>query len=261
MGFFDFLKKKKVINEIPPSTWLPTQPPVYDYDRSHPTEDALKRFQKTNDLKEMGRILAENGVISVPKDKYHNTLGQSLEHLDENGELPFGWAYHNKDFTDKIEKEFSYFLNCWTSVRGKDTFKEYGALRSLIMYIKDAEKLCKSKGECFSKWFFDCVANREYLEKRQADLDYIKEHFDELLKKESCKRDIEQNLLPHLKQDLLKIIQNNPGILQTNIYKMFDKAAKEYISSELYFLEKDGLLVREKSGRTYSIKFRNDLSR
>lgn len=173
MGIINFLKKKKDTDEIPPSTWLPTPPPVYDYDCSRPAEDALKRFQKTNDLKEMGQILAENGVISVPKDKYHNTLGQSLEHLDENGELPFGWTYHNREFTDKIEKKFSYFLNNWLNSRGKDNLKEYSALKSLIMYIKDAEKLCKSKGECFSKWFSDCVADRKYLKKREIELEQL----------------------------------------------------------------------------------------
>lgn len=174
MGILDLFKKKD-LDETPPSTWLPTPPPVYDYDRTRPKEDAMKRFQKTNDLKEMGQILAENGVISVPKDNNHNTLGQSLEHLDENGELPFGWAYHNKKFTDKIENEFSYFLKCWTNVRGKDTLKEYTALKSLIVYIKDAEKLCKSKGECFSKWFSDCVADREYLKKREIELKQLQD--------------------------------------------------------------------------------------
>lgn len=259
MGIFDLFKKKD-LDETPPSTWLPTPPPVYDYDRTRPKEDAMKRFQQTNDLKEMGQILAENGVISVPKDKHHNTLGQSLDHLDEDGELPFGWAYHNKKFTDKIENEYRYFLNSWLSSRGKDIRQERAALKSFILYMKDVQKLCDSKGECFSVWCSGLIG-KEQLEKRQKDLQYIEEHFDELLEKEAYKRDIEQNLLPHLRADLIEIIKQNQGILQTDVYKKFEKEAKEYISSELYFMEKDRLIIREKAGRTYSIRIRSDLSR
>lgn len=253
MGIFDLFKKKD-LDETPPSTWLPTPPPVYDYDRTRPKEDALEKFQKTNDLKEMGQILAENRVISVPKDKHHNTLGQSLEHLDENSELPFGWVYHNKEFVNKTENEHRYFLNAWVNSRGKGIRQERNALEAFIQYMNDVQKLCDSKGECFSVWCSEHLIGKGYFEKRQNDLKYIEEHFDELLEKESCKRDIEQNLLPHLKSDLLKIIRENPGILQRDIYKLFDKSAKEYISSELYFMAKNHLIIREKSGSTYSIK-------
>lgn len=157
MGLFDFLKKKRIIKQI----------------------------ESTNDLGTMAKALAESGIISVPKDKYHNTFGQSLDHLDEDGELPFGWVYHNKEFTDKILFEFSHFLNSWIEVRGKDVSKEYAALKSLVLYIKDAKNLCDSKTECFSKWFSDCIADQKYLEVREADLKYIEEHFDESLEKEA----------------------------------------------------------------------------
>lgn len=169
MGILDFLKKKEM-NKIPPSMFPSSSPPIYDYCRPSPKENALEKFQKTNDLKEMGQILAENGVISVPEDKHHNALGQSLEHLDENGELPFGWIYHNKEFVNKIENEFRYFLNTWINTRGKGALEESTALKSLVVYIKDAEKLCKSKGECFSKWFSDCVADQKYIAARESDL-------------------------------------------------------------------------------------------
>lgn len=158
MGIFDFLKKKKDFNEVPPSAWLPTPPPVYDYDRTRPVEEHFTIELNKSDLKRLS------------KEKPNKT---DFTHLDENGELPFGWAYHNKEFTDKIKNEFSYFLNCWIKVRGKNTSEECAALKSLITYIKDADKLCKSKGECFSKWFSDCVADRQYLKKRELELEQL----------------------------------------------------------------------------------------
>lgn len=232
MGLFDFLKKKKNtnLNNVDPLnidsliSWYKSQKP-------NATEKDIANFF---------------AKIAEPE--------KDLEHLTPEGELPWGWFNQNKSFTNKIQNEYSYFLDNWINSRGKDVRTEYGALKSLVLYIKDAKTLCETKGECFSKWFSDCIADREYLEIRQADLKYIEEHYDELLKQEQVKRNIEQNLLPHLRTDLLNIIQSTPGILQTDIYKKFDPPAKEYVSSELYFMAKDGIIKREKAGRTYSLK-------
>lgn len=156
MGLFDFLKKKKETDEVPPSTWLPTQPPK-NYQEHKPIEETFSITANKSDLKKK------------PKKK------PLLTHLDENGELPFGWFYQNKDFTNKIEKEYSYFLNNWINSRGKGTLNEYSALKSLILYIQDSERLCRSKGECFSKWFSDCIADQEYIEKRLNDLKNVEQ--------------------------------------------------------------------------------------
>lgn len=155
MGLFDFLKKKDK-DEVPPSTWLPTPPPVHDYDRIRPTVEHFTAQVNKSDLKRTGK-----------------TKKPDLTHLDENGELPWGWLYHNREFTEKIEKEFSYFLNRWISSRGKGASTEYAALKSLILYIKDAGNLCDSKGECYSKWFSDCVADQKYLAARESDLKHL----------------------------------------------------------------------------------------
>lgn len=228
MGIFDLFKKKD-LDETPP--------PVYGYDCTTPTEHHFTINLTKSDLK---RLTKEK-----PKEP-------DLSHLDEDDELPFGWFYQNKEFVNKIENEYRYFLNLWLTSRGKDVRAERDALKSFIRYMKDVQNLCDSKGECFSSWCSGLIG-KEQLEKRQKDLQYIEEHFDELLEKEACKRDIEQNLLPHLRADLIEIIKRDQGILQTDVYKLFDEAAKEYISSELYCMEKDKLIIREKAGRTYSI--------
>ena len=97
-----------------------------------------------------------------------------LSHLDENGELPWGWIYQNREFTDKIQKEYSFFLNQWISSR--NTLNEYAALKSLILYIEDGMKLCDSFGECHVKWFNDCIADSDYLKKRKSDLESFHLH-------------------------------------------------------------------------------------
>lgn len=208
--------------------------------------------KKENDLYTTGETLAKNNIISAPTDDGCNTFGESMEHLDEEGELPFGWILAKNEFTEKVQSEFSFFLNNWLNSRS-NVEKEYDALKLLIRYIKDVQKICDSKGECYSKWFSDYVADKKYLEKREGDLKYIEDNIDELLRLEKFNSAFEKNVLPHLRDDLLKIIESNPGILQTDVYKMFEPEAKSYLSSELYFMEKGNLIRRKKQGRSYAL--------
>lgn len=212
----------------------------------------MKQFESAKDLGEMGRVLAENDVISAPKDDHHNVFGECIDHLDEDGELPFGWTAHHSEFTGNLQGEFSHFLNDWVN-SSNDVKKEYAALKSLIQYMEDVQTLCDSKGECFSVWCSEYLIGGGVLEKRKADLKYMEEHFDELLEKEKFDKAFKENVLPHLREDLLKIIEDNPGILQTDVYKMFGPEAKDSLSSELYFMAKDGLIHREKQGRSYAL--------
>lgn len=212
----------------------------------------MKQLESAKNLGEMGRVLAENVVISAPKDDHHNVFGESIDHLDEDGELPFGWVAHNSDFTGKMENEFSHFRNNWVSSQN-DVKKEYATLKSLIQYMKDVQALCDSKGECFSFWCSEYLIGKEFLEKRKTELQYIENNMDELLEKEKFDKAFKENLLPHLREDLLKIIEDNPGILQTDVYKMFEPEAKDHLSSELYFMAKENLIHREKQGRSYAL--------
>lgn len=54
-------------------------------------------------------------------------------------------------------------------------------------------------------------------------------------------------------KDVRKVIAENPGILQTELYKMvpYDREQVRYVT---YFAEESGLLKRERSGRTYSLR-------
>ena len=95
------------------------------------------------------------------------------EHLI-NGELPFGWVTRNKNFVDKLQKEYTYFMDCWLEAK-VGTKEKYGALKSFIMYLEDVEKLCKAKGECFEFWFYEILASSDYIEKRKKELEELQE--------------------------------------------------------------------------------------
>lgn len=107
--------------------------------------------------------------IKVNTDLFKkNKKDENLNKLDENGELPCGWYYNNKEFTDKISNEYSYFLHQW--IDSRNTRNEYGTLKSLILYIEKAKKLCESIDECHAKWFTDCITDDNYINKRKAEL-------------------------------------------------------------------------------------------
>ena len=109
-----------------------------------------------------------------------NAQGQAkntnnIEYLTPEGELPWGWVSRNKDFTDRIQAEFSHFMNNWINTRGKsvDPMAKYEALKSFVLYLEDAEKLCISKGECFEFWFCEILTSKDYIQKRKNELEEL----------------------------------------------------------------------------------------
>lgn len=101
-----------------------------------------------------------------------NSFGESLDKLVD-GELPWGWITAHKDFTDKIEKEFSYFWKAWIDARNGEPSKEMNALKSLLQYMDDVQQMCNQKGECFGFWCANYLMGKEKVkaEKRISELE------------------------------------------------------------------------------------------
>lgn len=153
------------------------------------------------------------------------------------------------EFTQKTENEYRFFADAYFSSKGKGILKEYAALKSLVIYMKDSKRICDSKGECFSFWSTIMVSNPNDLASFEERLKYIEENMDDLLKVEK--------LIDKLRTELPKIIKAEPGILQTDIYMRYDTNAKHHIRDTLRIMENEGIIVREKSGRTYSLKLKD----
>lgn len=136
--------------------------------------DFFKKNKKENVNTTRFDIIVKTGTKPTPKPE------MDWEHLTDEGELPFGWIYHNKEFTDRINNEYSHFLNLWLDARKKSPKELHSALKSFILYMEDVEKLCKSKGECFEFWFYELIASKDYIEKRKNELKELTENLDEL---------------------------------------------------------------------------------
>lgn len=114
------------------------------------------------------------GLFDLLKSKKNieilSKFDDDLTHLTSEGELPWGWHSQNKDFIEKTNNEYSFFLNNWLNSRNDEPKKQYAALKSFIVYLEDIEKLCTKKGECFEFWFYEILTTPDYIQKRKEEL-------------------------------------------------------------------------------------------
>lgn len=207
-----------------------------------------KDLSKSENLEDITNTLLKNNMISVPKDDNHNTFGGSLDKLVD-GDLPWGWVAHKKDFIEPIEKEYSYFLQSWLDARNGSPKELYSALKSFVRYMEDVKRLCSSKGKNFECWCNTILIKDEYFNIRKEELEDLSTKWAEMQKEYELK----QKLLSTLPDDLMDFLNDNNGILQSDVYKHFRPVVKSEIQSLLYEWGETGKIKKEKSGRSYKI--------
>jgi len=205
-------------------------------------------------LGEMAVELAKQGVISVPKDNNHNAFGEELDKL-RDGELPWGWSLANEDF---IKPRDSKLVDLSVaSSKAQNVDEEIRLLREFIKYYYTYQEECAQRGECFTKYFSDmwmhCHNSQnedfEFVSPREERLRFLEAHYDKLIKKEKIIAEESVNL----DSKILEKIRTNEGILQTELYKDYNAVMKSAIGGRLYFMSKDHVITREKSGSTYKL--------
>lgn len=234
--------------------------------------DFLKKFNK--DKGENQSILSRNGLIEFIESSIENPSEKKvlkvidalakpdddLEHLTPEGELPWGWHTHNKDFIEKIGTEYTYFLNMWLDARKKSPRELYPALKSFVMYLEDAEKLCKSKGECFEFYFCEILTSKDYFQKRRQELEDLTANLDTLQREYEVKQQKEeakQAIIPQMQSDVILLLKENDGILQSDFWKLFDDELCRAAATDIvYSLVKEGNIERKKSGRSYTLHYK-----
>lgn len=234
MGFFDLFKKK-------PQRQQHKEPDDFNPLDINSVIGYVKRQKPDASAEDVAKII---GKLAEPD--------ADQDHLTPEGDLPWGWITVHKDFSEKISNEYRYFLNSWIESRKQSPRLEYAALKSFVRYMEEVRSLCKSKGECYEYWRIS-LFDDEYFNRRKLDLDRIGQNIENMETAYQKKQALEREIVPTLEKELLKIIYESPGILQKDLYKMFDADLKNYIQELLYFSEKNGKIVREKSGNTYKL--------
>lgn len=180
----------------------------------------------------------------------YNSTGEPLDKLID-GKLPWGWVANYYYFTKPRDNKL-YELSI-ASRKCKNIDTEIKALEDFINYYYEYQNECKSKGECFYKYFEDmhmhCHNSTdkdfESVAPAKERLKYLQENYGRLKTNE--------NILANLKSELLATIKNNPGILQAELLKKYNPEIKDSVRQELYSLIKSKSITREKSGRSFKL--------
>lgn len=114
----------------------------------------------------------------------------------------------------------------------------------MVLFIQDIQKQCALKDECFVFWFKNCVLTVDY-DDLYNKMIYIENNIDELMDT--------YNQQKQASKKVIEIIRENPGILQKELYKLFSADLKNFLSSELYKLDYEEKIIREKSGNSYKL--------
>lgn len=233
------------------------------FNRFKKESNHTKNGEKSGDFNplDMNSVIAwykRNNPNATEKDilKFVSKLAEpdsDQEHLTADGDLPWGWYTVHAGFIKPTEKEYKRLLNKWLESRKKTPKELATALGAFVDYMVSVKKVCAKKGECFDFWRKAVLFDDDYLSKQEADLKKLKQNMQVLECDYRQKQTFEKKELPGLEKRLLKIIRENQGITQTDIYKMFPSEAKSYIQEKLYYAEKAHTIAREKSGSTYKL--------
>ena len=130
-------------------------------------------------------------------------------------------------------------------------------LKALVESYYDLRSKCISLGpdyqSYFSRMWEHCHNSRNkdfcFIEKYEEELENLSANRDLLFSEQSLHEEKSKNL----ELEVVKILDQNPVILQTDIYKKFDPVVQKDIQSILYFMAKEGRIKREKAGNSYLI--------
>lgn len=89
-----------------------------------------------------------------------NSVGERLDRLTPEGELPFGWMAHNKELVKRMDDEWFVFRSAISDA--KDPVGKYSALKSYLLFLEDGKKHYYEINECAGKYFEEYYCTAPY---------------------------------------------------------------------------------------------------
>lgn len=101
-----------------------------------------------------------------------NYAGESMDHLDKDGNLPFGWHTHNKHYVEMIENDIAPFRK---AIYDAETdIEKYAALKSFLLFLEDGKAHYSEIGECVGKYFEVFICDSMEAKQRRESYEAIK---------------------------------------------------------------------------------------
>lgn len=97
--------------------------------------------------------------------KRTNFAGESVDRLDSDGNLPFGWVVHNQKYVVMIENDMQPFRQA--IIDAKTDIEKYAALKSFLLYLQDGKIHYNEMGECVGKYFEEYICKSCEAEQRR----------------------------------------------------------------------------------------------
>lgn len=189
-----------------------------------------------------------NGIEAPAKTKKAN-----------NDDLSVEWYVSNHQtiqlLIKPIEDEMVSHAAALKDATSVDDRKEL--LECIIRSFRALEKQCAALGAGGKRYFSEMWLHLHnsknpdfsYVDKYEQELKELNENYEKLKSEE----EIRNKELKNLDKRVLDVLSEQPEILQTDVYKKFHPIAKKDVQSILYRMEKEGTIIREKSGKTYLI--------
>lgn len=183
-------------------------------------------------------------------------LPESLE--DDEDSIPLDVYKTIKELIHPKETRMVQFAK--SIGKGMDTDTQIAVLTELIKEFYEIKACCESLGKPYKDYFSKTWEHGHnsrcddfcYITRYEEQLIQLRQNYEALKERDNAYMQNVKDLKPRV----LDCIRNNPGILQTELYKQFDKTVKSDIQQILYFGSKDGVIVRQKSGNTYRLNLK-----
>lgn len=117
------------------------------------------------------KLLKKNTTKEIIAARRVNYAGESMDHLDKDGNLPFGWVVHNQKYIDMIENDMQPFRQA--IVDAKTDREKYSALKSFMLFLQDGKKHYYEISPCVGKYFEEYICKSMEAKQRQDALKKI----------------------------------------------------------------------------------------
>lgn len=100
-----------------------------------------------------------------------NCVGERTDKLDAEGNLPFGWVFHNQKYVKMIEKDLKPYRKA--ILDAKTDAEKYAALKSFVSFLDKGEKRYNKINKCVGKYFEEHIRGSVEAKQRLAELKAI----------------------------------------------------------------------------------------